>query len=123
MSGGEAFFVSPCEAVALLLQHCRVPVHDVQLLPVWLFSVLPVLCNGLTIARCYLIFQASLNVVFKAFIMSTRGSLTFSQLGVLDLFGETCVGHVNGMVGCSDALHNDFLQNTGLGAPVAPSDL
>ncbi len=55
-------------------------------------------CNVFPVARSNMEFlQNCLNVVLIRFILSTSCSTAFLQLGVQDLFGETCIGHADDM--------------------------
>ncbi len=71
------------------------------------------------------------NVVLITFLLSTSCLTTFLQLGVQDLFGEMCIGHVDDMARPSklilyyssgDADHVGFLQDADVSASVLPAD-
>ncbi len=89
-------------------------------------------CNVFPVARSNMEFlQNGFNVVLITFLLSTSCSTTFLQLGVQDLFGETCFGHADDMARPSklilhyssgNAGHVGFLQDADVSASVLPAD-
>ena len=75
--------------------------------------------------------QAGLDIVLEPFLLPAVGLQTFLQMGVQDLLGETCVGHVNDMASPSvlvlhycggDTEHVGLLQNANVGTSVLRAD-
>lgn len=74
--------------------------------------------------------HVGLDVVLKTFLLPTGASPIITELGLKDLFGETCVGRADDMSSppksvlhqySGDAVHG-FLQNADVGPSVLPVD-
>ncbi len=89
-------------------------------------------CNVFPVAQSNMEFlQVGLNVVLITFILSISCSTAFLELGVQDLFGETCIGHADNMARPSKLIlhyssgyagHVCFLQDADVSASVLPAD-
>ncbi len=89
-------------------------------------------CNVFPVARSNMEFlQNGLNVALIMFILSTSCLTAFLQLGVQDMFGQTCIGHADDMAHPSklilhyisgDAGHVGFLQDADVSLSVLPAD-